>query len=74
MGRQASDKTLYTTERRTNKRLMAEMAALRAQLEGYRFRATRAEQEAAEWKRRFDELLKLRVDVEALPAQRSDDR
>lgn len=63
MGRQASDKTMLVSERRMNRRLTAELATLRAGLNEYRARTTRAEQELAEWKRRFDELLKLRVDV-----------
>ena len=37
-----------------------------ASLEQYRSRATRAEQEVAEWKRRFDDLLRLRHGVQTV--------
>jgi hypothetical protein len=57
VGRPASDKTLLTTERRINKRLMNEMHAVSRERDGYRIRATKAEQELAEWKKRFDLLL-----------------
>ena len=37
-----------------------------ASLEQYRSRATKAEQEVAEWKRRFDDLLRLRPGVQTV--------
>jgi hypothetical protein len=72
VGRQASDKTLLLGEKRLVKRLREEMREVQDQLFNYRQRATKAEQELADWKRRFDELLRLRVDVtppSASPAQ-----
>lgn len=52
------------TELRTVKRLLAErtkeLAFVTNNREHYRIRATKAEQEVAEWKRRFDELLRLK--------------
>lgn len=57
VGRQASDKTLLLAERRLVKRLREEMREVQDQLFNYRQRATKAEQELAEWKKRFDNLL-----------------
>lgn len=65
MGREPSEKTQLANARRENKRLDTELRASRSMTEHFRLRATKAEQETAEWKRRFDELLKLRVDVSA---------
>lgn len=63
MSKAPSEKTQLATERRLVKRLRVEMMEVQRSLTSYRLRATKAEQELAEWKRRFDELLKLRVDV-----------
>lgn len=57
MGRQASDKTMLASERRLVRRLRTEMAEVQTALNTYRFRATKAEQELVEWKKRFDLLL-----------------
>lgn len=57
MGRPASDKTLLASERRTNRRLMKDMHSVVRERDSYRIRATKAEQELAEWKKRFDLLL-----------------
>lgn len=43
--------------KRDIKRWYAERETLRTERESYRIRATKAEQEVAEWKRRFDALL-----------------
>lgn len=67
MGRQPSDKTLLATERRENKRLRQELNALRLVESGYRARATKAEQEVSEWKRRFDDLLRVKTTPVELP-------
>jgi hypothetical protein len=68
--RQPSEKTQLATLRRDLRQSDSELRIVRAALTEYRARATKAEQELAEWKRRFDELLKLRVDVEASRVQR----
>jgi hypothetical protein len=49
---------MLTNERSINRRLMKEMHAVVRERDGYRIRATKAEQELADWKRRFDALLK----------------
>jgi ribosomal protein L10 len=68
--RQPSEKTQLATLRRDLRQSDSELRIVRAALTEYLARATKAEQELAEWKRRFDELLKLRVDVEASRVQR----
>lgn len=65
VGRQPSDKTLLANERRVVKQLREELRHANDQRFNYQQRATKAEQELADWKRRFDELLRLRVDVSA---------
>lgn len=57
MGKQASDKTLLVQERRLTRRLRKEMMEVQSSMDSYRRRATRAEQDASEWKARFDALL-----------------
>lgn len=59
--RKPSDKTALATERRTSRRLQQECASFSYQLGLWRDRAVKAEKELAEWKSRFDELLKLSV-------------
>jgi phage-related tail protein len=65
VGREPSEKTQIANLRRELKLLAKDFRVAKDSLTEYRIRATRAEQELAEWKRRFDELLKLRVDVSA---------
>jgi hypothetical protein len=57
-----SDVTLLRTIRAEYKRLHTEFSQLQRVCNSYRSRATKAEQEAAEWKVRFDILLR-REDV-----------
>ena len=57
MSKQPSEKTQLASERRHNKRLLGEMHAVVRERDSYRIRATKAEQELAEWKKRFDLLL-----------------
>lgn len=57
--RQPSEKTQLLRLRREANRFSIERAGLQSQIAGYRTRATKAEQEAAEWKARFDQLLKV---------------
>lgn len=59
MSRKPSAETLLRTERRRNNDLRAERDALKANGQVYLSRLVKAEQEAAEWKRRFDALLKI---------------
>lgn len=63
MGRAPSEKTQEATARREIARLRAELMSTMNDMNQYRRRATVAEQAVVEWKARFDELLKLRVDV-----------
>lgn len=65
MAKSPSEKTQLTAARRVLRELERERNTLRIERDTYRARATKAEQELAEWKGRFDELLKLRVDVSA---------
>jgi hypothetical protein len=58
-----SEKTQLIAARRQIKQLEYELSGSRLDCTKYRARATTAEKEVAEWKARFDELLKLRVDV-----------
>lgn len=60
MSRVPSDKTRLATLRRDTKRLERELGDTRAALMQYRLRATKAEQDVAEWITRFDRLLKFR--------------
>lgn len=62
--RKPSEATQLRAARREVKSLQDTLAALRGSENSYRVRATRAETEVAEWKRRFDDLLKLSI-VEA---------
>jgi FtsZ-binding cell division protein ZapB len=61
MPRLPSDKTITANLRRENNRLRKEVTTTRAAAESYRVRATRAEQEVSDWKRRFDALLERRA-------------
>lgn len=58
MSRAPSEATQIRTLRAELKRAHNETLAARNQCAEYRARATRAEQEAAEWKARFDILLR----------------
>jgi hypothetical protein len=55
--REPNDKTKLLTLRREMKETVEELHRVRMDLGGSRARATRAETDAAEWKRRFDLLL-----------------
>lgn len=57
MSRVPADKTALKTARRVNKGLLIELARANATSAEYRIRATKAETEAADWKKRFDTLL-----------------
>ena len=57
MSRMPSDATQLRNVRREVKALKAERAQLVGEREQYRARATKAELEAADWRRRFDMLL-----------------
>lgn len=62
MSKAPSVETQLRTERRENSELRKQLSAARFEVTNYRTRATKAEQEAAEWKRRFDVLIdKLRL-------------
>jgi hypothetical protein len=58
MPRQPSIETQLRTARADIRRLTVEVARAEQQATGYRARATKAEQEASEWKQRFDILLR----------------
>jgi FtsZ-binding cell division protein ZapB len=58
MGRVASDATLLRAARAELKRERSAYENIAAQRDAYRARATKAEQELAEWKARFDILLR----------------
>ena len=55
--RQPSPQTELRNLRRDLKRTEEDLRAVKQAAEAYRSRATKAEQETAEWKRRFDLLL-----------------
>lgn len=57
MSKSPSEKTQLATARRELKRALQRLQAANASVHEYRTRATRAEQELAEWKARFDKLL-----------------
>lgn len=57
MSKAPSEKTLLATARRQIKQLEYELTASRQDCSAYRLRATKAEQELSEWKKRFDLLL-----------------
>lgn len=57
MGRVASPETQLRVARADIRRLSAELQQVSKQMGVYRVRATLAEQEVAEWKKRFDALL-----------------
>lgn len=57
MGKQPSVETQLRTAKRDRKEALQLAAELRRDVGTYRARATKAEQEAAEWKARFDKLL-----------------
>jgi hypothetical protein len=57
MSRAPSDKTALLTARREIKRLTGELNSAKAAWSGYRERATRAEMDASDWRKRFDLLL-----------------
>ena len=58
MGRIASDTTLLRSAKKTLLERSAELMKARIERDHYRTRATKAEQEAKEWKDRFDILLR----------------
>ena len=62
--------TIMAEQRSIIKMLRIEAAGLGGTCSDFRARATRAEQEAAEWKKRFDALL-ARVPLAALPVERA---
>jgi len=57
MAREASTATLYRNALRELKHLRKEYAESRSEAIGYRIRASKAEDEVAEWEKRFDALL-----------------
>ncbi len=57
MGRLPSAETQLRTLKRYVRELETENRNLRTNESGYRIRATKAEQEVSEWKKRFDALL-----------------
>lgn len=57
MSRPQSDATQITSLRRQLREAERDMRTVESQRDVYRTRATKAEQEAAEWKARFDILL-----------------
>jgi len=57
MSRAPSEATKIRNLTRMLRNREVELQAVKQQREAYRLRATKAEQEAAEWKRRFDILL-----------------
>jgi FtsZ-binding cell division protein ZapB len=63
MGRAASDATLLRHAKAEEKRLRLLVAAVQAQRDEYRARATKAEMECEEWKSRFDNLLRRTPEV-----------
>ena len=62
MPREASTETKLRTARANIKELQRALSEAEKQRTAYRERATKAEQEAAEWKRRFDILLLITKD------------
>lgn len=60
MSRKPSEKTQLANARREINRLGNDLAMWQRESSRYRTRATQAEQEAAEWKVRFDKLLEFR--------------
>jgi len=63
--KEPSDKTKLRTMRLERDRARSEWTELKRSHDAYRARATKAEQEAAEWKARFDRLLE-RLEVKAI--------
>ena len=58
MGRIASDATTLRSVKAELARLMKEFSPMRVERDRFRARAIKAEQDAAEWKARFDILLR----------------
>jgi hypothetical protein len=58
MAREPSTETKLRTAKADIRRLYIELARANQAASEYRARATKAEQEAAEWKQRFDVLLR----------------
>lgn len=63
MGRMPSEKTQLVSAKRELNRMREELLSTQARVSQYHKRLTEAERELVEWKRRFDELLKIRVDL-----------
>ena len=57
MSKKPSPETQLRTATREIHHLISRVAACSTERAAYRVRATQAEQEATEWKRRFDQLL-----------------
>jgi hypothetical protein len=57
MGKAPSIETQLKSARRMYRNAQKDITDLQASVREYRTRATKAEQECADWKRRFDELL-----------------
>lgn len=73
--RKPSDATLLRQVRRSLSETKGALELCKIQREQYLGRAVKAEQEVAEWKRRFDDLLRLRPGVQAVPVPSAlDDR
>lgn len=60
MSKQPSDKTMLARLKRECKAIVRRHEEAMEQANHYRVRATKAEQEAAEWRALFDQLLKLK--------------
>ena len=67
MARSPSDATQLRTARAELKRVSIELSTVKMQLETCRGRATKAEQECADWRNRFDLLLAKAGKVEIAP-------
>lgn len=57
MSRKPSAETELRNVKRELNRVLGDCADMRAERDNFRARATKAEQEAADWRRRFDLLL-----------------
>lgn len=69
MGKQPSDKTTIANLRRELKEARKNLSERSLSCDQYRRRATQAETELAEWKRRFDQLLARTPPVSATAPQ-----
>lgn len=73
MPREPSDKTKLARVRRQLTDRQQELNEARIDCSLYRSRATKAEQEVAEWKQRFDKLLDFRKALDPTQGKRADE-